>query len=335
MTPVVEVVYNGRDISADLAPFLSSFVFVDAMNGQADTLELVLGAAQVDATRWLDDWYPDKGMELSARFGYAGGVLASAGSFDVDEVAVSSPPLVVCLRAQSAGVSRAVRTRIGRAYESTTLKAVLQQVAGRIGARLAGKIEPDPAIDRATQYQESEWQFASRLAAEYGYTLKLANNNKSLAVMRLADTQEPVRTLVATDLLRFDYRDQIADVPARTTVRYHDTHTGELVVYGVDAAGQAVPVDKSSADEVKRHVRTTSTLDAKARATALAERHALDKTALELELPGDPLLAAGLCVAVAGLGRLAGRYVIVQATHTIGDGGYTTALQLKRTGDGA
>lgn len=335
MTPLVEVTYNGRDISADLAPYLSSFVFVDAMNGQADTLELVLGQAQVDATRWLDDWYPDKGVELSARFGYAGGALASAGSFDVDEVAVSSPPLVVSLRAQSAGVSRAVRTRIGRAYENTTLAGVLKQVAGRIGAKLAGTIEPDPAIDRATQYQESEWQFASRLAAEYGYTLKLANNNKTLAVARLAATQAPVRTLLAADLLRFDFRDQITDVTAKTTVRHHDEHTGEMVVYGVDAAGQTVPVDKASADERKRHVRTTSTLDAKARATALAERHALDKTALDVTLPGDPLLAAGLCVDVVGLGRVAGRYVIAKATHTIGSGGYTTALELKRMGDAA
>ncbi|MDD3938078.1 phage late control D family protein [Rhodoferax sp.] len=335
MEPVVEVVYNGRDISAELTPFLSSFVFVDAMNGQADTLELVLGQAQVDATRWLDDWYPDKGMELRARFGWTGQALVSAGSFDVDEVAVSSPPLAVVIRAQSAGVSRAVRTRIGRAYEDTTLGAVLQQVAGRIGAKLVGSINPDPAIDRATQFAESEWQFASRLAAEYGYVLKLANNNKALAVLRLAEVQAPVRTLAAADLLRFDYRDQIADVPARTTVRYHDAHTGALVVYGVSADGQAVPVDKASADERLRHVRTASAADARARAAALAERHALDKTVLELVLPGDPLLAAGLCVAVSGLGRLTGRYVIVQATHTIDGGGYTTALQLKRTGDGA
>lgn len=334
IAPVVEVVYNGRDISADLAPYLLRWSFTDRMTGDADTLDIELGEVKADATKWLDEWYPDKGMEIVTRFGWSRRDLVQAGSFDVDEIAVESPPLTVRIRAQSAGVSKAVRSRIGRRYEHTTLSAILGQIAQRIGARLKGRIAPDPAIERATQYQETDWQFAVRLAREYGYTVKLADNNKALAVARLADDQPPVRRLAPADLTRFAYRDQITDVPGKTTVRRHDEATGELIIYDVDSKGQAVPVDKVSADRRVKIARASHAQDAQARARAEAERHALDKTALEVELPGDPLLAAGLAVDVAGPGRIRGRYVIVEARHDISRAGFTTALHLKRIGDG-
>lgn len=333
IAPVVEVIYNGRDISADLAPYLTRWSFTDRMNGEADTLDLELGEVKADVTRWLDEWYPDKGVELESRFGWSHGELVPAGSFDVDEIEVSSPPMTIRIRAQSAGVSRAVRTRIGKAYENTTLSGILGQIAGRLGAKLAGKIDPDPAIERATQYQETDWQFAVRIAREYGYTVKLADNNKQLAVARLADDQPPVRTLLPSDMTSFSYRDQITAVPAKTTVRRHDEKTGELVIYEVNAQGQTVPVDKAASDARVKVARAADAADAEARARAEMERHALDKTSLEVSLPGDPLLAAGLAVDVLGLGRASGRYVIVEARHDISRAGYATSLQLKRTGE--
>ncbi|BBD77246.1 phage late control D family protein [Hydrogenophilus thermoluteolus] len=336
IAPVVEVTYNGRDITTDLTPYLTRFVFIDRMTGEADTLDLELGEVKADATRWLAEWYPDKGMELSARFGWSHQELVPAGAFDVDEIEIESPPMAIRIRAQSAGVSRAVRSRIGRKYENTTLKGILADVAQRLGAKLSGKIEPDPAIERATQYGETAWQFAVRIAREYGYTVKLTNNNQTLAVSRLADDQPPVRVLRPSDMTRFSFRDQIADVPARATVRRHDEKTGELIVYGLDAKGQAVPVDKVSVDERVKVTRAANAQDAEARARAEMERHALDKTSLDVELPGDPLLAAGLAVDVTGWGRVDGRYVIVVAEHVIERGsGYTTRLQLKRIADAA
>lgn len=332
IAPVVEIVYNGRDISADISPYLVRWRFTDRMSGEADTLDIELGEARADVTRWLDAWYPDKGVEIVARFGWSHQDLVPAGAFDVDEIAVESPPLTIRIRAQSAGVSRAVRTRLGKAYENTTLSGILGQIAGRVGARLAGRIDPDPAIDRATQYQETDWQFALRLAREYGYTIKLADNNKALAVARLADDQPPVRTLAPGDITRLSYRDQITDMPSRVTVRHHDEHTGRLVVAGLEAKRQP---DATAADERKLSRRAKTPADAEARARAEGLRHALDKTSLEIDLPGDPLLAAGLAVDMTGPGRLRGRYVITEARHDISRGGYTTALQLKRIGDAA
>lgn len=326
----VEVRYNGRDISADLAPYLSRFTFTDRMSGEADTLELELGQPQADASRWLADWYPDKGMEIEARFGWAHQALVPAGAFEVDEIEIGAPPLVVRLRAQATGVSRMVRTRLARAFEDTSLRAILEQVAASVGARLEGRIEPDPAIERVTQYQETLWQFAARLAREYGYVIKLTQNNTVMGVQRLADAGPALRTLRPSDITSWSYRDQIVAVPAQASVRHHDPHRAQVHSASASAASASAPTDATAADIRHLHTRASSAEQAQALAQAEMDRRALDQTSLEVSLPGDPRMAAGLALSIEGLRRIDGRYVIVQARHEIAQSGYTCALQLRK-----
>jgi phage protein D len=335
LTPAVKLIYNGRDISADIAPYLMRVVYADRLSGEADSLDVELAETDAVASRWLSDWYPDKGMELKLSYGYAGRALMDAGGFDVDEIEIDSPPLTIRIRALATGISRAVRTRIGKAYERTTLAAILDQIAKRIGAKRRGEVAAIP-IDRATQYQETDWAFAVRLAREYGYALKLTDNNKTLAVLKLGEAQEPVRKLTPGDMTRMSYRDRITEVPQRTELRHHDAKTGRLVVYGVQH-GVIVPEGEVvAADTKKRHVRAKTPAQAKAIAEAEQARHEIDKTGLELALPGDPLLVAGACVDVTGWQRIDGRYLITEARHEITRGaGYATTIQLKRIKEAA
>jgi len=331
LDPVVELAYNGRDITADLAPYLSRFSFVDRLNGEADSLELELAQTHQSVSPWLAEWYPDKAMEVVAHFGYAHAPLALAGRFEVDEVAVASPPLTVRIRALATGISRSVRTRQGRAYEHTTLAAIADQVAKRIGAVRRGHIEA-LTLDRVTQYQESDWQFLVRLLREYGYAAKLCDNNQTLAVARLADLAEGVvRALQPQDMTSWSYRDRIADVPARSEVAHHNPQTGQLVAHQVEG-GQLVAGDTVLASDAdKAVVRAKTPQQARARAQAMQERHEADKTSFECSLMGDPALIAGAAVDVRGLARLDGRYVIIEARHEIDVGaGYVTALSMQR-----
>ena len=335
LTPQVRLTYNGRDITADLTPYLMRVTYTDRLTGEADSLDVELAETDAVKSRWLGEWYPDKGMELSAEIGYAGQPLASCGAFDVDEIEIESPPLTIRIRALATGISRSVRTRIGKAYEATTLAAILDQVARRIGAQRKGDVAAI-AIDRVTQYQETDWAFAVRIAREYGYALKLTDNNKTFAVMKLGEDAEPVRTLTPSDLTRFGYRDRITEVPARTEVRHHDPATGQLVVYGASKGVMAPEDATSAADTKKRHVRAKTPGQAKAIAEAEQARHEIDKTSLEVTLPGDALLVAGACVDVSGLARLDGRYLISEARHEIGrSSGYVSTLALKRIKEAA
>ena len=331
ISPAVAIEYNGRDITADLSPCLSRFSFVDRLSGEADSLDIELAETHHSLSRWLAEWYPDKAMEVVAHFGYAHAPLVLAGHFEVDEVAVESPPMTVRIRALATGITKSVRTRQGRAYENTTLSAIADQVAKRLGATRKGKIEA-VKLDRVTQYQESDWQFVVRLLREYGYVAKLTDNNKTLAVARLADLAEGVvRELWPEDLSSWSYCDRITDVPARSAVAHHNPKTGKLVIYQAEG-GQLVPANTVTAkDADKKVVRAKTPEQAKAKATAMQERHEADKTSFECVLPGDPALIAGAAVDVRGLSRLDGRYVIQEARHEIDvSGGYATSLSMKR-----
>jgi hypothetical protein len=96
--------------------------------------------------------------------------------------------------------------------------------------------------------------------------------------------------------------------------------------------GRLIPVERvAAADTRKRHVRATTLAQAQALAEAEQARHEIDKTSLEVQLPGDTRLVAGATVDVTGWSRIDGRYLIITARHEISrSSGYTTMLLLKR-----
>lgn len=327
--PVAELIYNGRDVTADLSPYLMDISYTDRLTGEADALDVTLASPLALDTRWLADWYPDKGVTIEARLGYQGGAMLSTGQMEVDEITIESPPLQVRIRALAAGITRQVRTRLGKAYENMRLSQIVDAVAARMGGKRAGTIEPDPLLDRVTQYQEGDWAFIQRLLTEYGYTVKLTDNNKTLAVARaktLAE-QEPVATLTPCLVTAWRYRDKISDVPQRVELASHDPTTGE--VYEAQVKG----ADEHAKDVVRLHRRARSPEDAEAQAAGEAERHALDKTALSLTLPGNPAIVAGSIIEIEGFARLDGRYLVTEARHSISRAGYVLEIDTRRLPD--
>lgn len=328
--PEATITYNGRDVTADLSPYLMEIAWTDRLTGEADSLDVRLAAPSALQTRWLADWYPDKGMTLSATLGYRGAAQVATGEMEVDEIEIESPPLAISIRAIAAGLSRQVRTRIGKAYEAMRLSQIVDAIAARMGAKRAGTIDPDPMLDRVTQYQEGDWAFLSRLLREYGYSVKLTDNNKTIAVARaktLAE-QEDVATLTPSLITAWRYRDKITDVPQKVEVRHHDPAKGSVTTAEKKSGGD------SAEDVVLVHRRVRSPEDAAAQAEGEEERHAIDKTALTLTLPGDPAIVAGVIVKLDGFQRLDGRYLVQEARHSISRGGYVLEIDTRRLPDG-
>lgn len=333
LQPSFALAYNGHDITNDIAPFGCSVTFDDRLTGESDELSVEL--EDVDG-RWIRDWYPEHGASLSLSLGYVGAPLLAVGQFDIDEIELSGPQSVVSIRALAAGVQQKVRTRRSRGYEDTTLADVVARVAKRMRIELKSEIDPIP-IDRLTQYQESDLQFLSRLAEQYGYVCKVMDNNQSLVFWRrdLHYEAESVRTLRPSDVSSWSARDKIGEVPASVKTQYHDPQQKRLRTAeieepeaGLETAGEVA----SSADDLLLTQRAGSQQAADAQAKAALSNRALERTRMELTLPGDVLLLAGAMVTLAEWGRLSGRYVINHATHTVNrSAGYSVTLRLART----
>lgn len=307
-----KIVYNGKDITEDISPWLLDATYTDKLTGESDELDLTI--ANLDG-RWMDAWYPDHGAEIKFEYGYLGQQLVSAGAFSVDEIELASAPDTVRIRCLAAGVSDMVRSRKGKAYEETTLKDIVAQVARRLKAEVKGTIAHIP-IAKATQYAETPWAFLVRLCREHGYEVKLTNNNKTLVVEKIEQkSQKPLRSFTKSDVESWRYRDKITEVPAKTSVRSYNPRKKKLVKAEASASSRA---GKHSADTHTKHVPSRTPAQAKAIAKAAQDRHETDKTTIEFTASGDPLMVAGTTVTLAeDWKRLAGNYMLTLVRHKV------------------
>ncbi|MEC5207382.1 phage protein D [Vogesella perlucida] len=338
-TPAFDLAYNGKAITADIAPFVLGITYTDHLSGESDELDVELEDSD---GRWLDSWYPDKGAALTLTLGYLGAPLVSVGRFDIDEVGYQAPPSTVRIRALATGVQKAVRTRKGRAYEKTTLAAIAQRVAKAHKMTLVGKIEAI-AIDRATQYHETDLAFLARLAGEYGYAFKVTENNSKLVFWKGADLHlaKAVRSYRPEQLISWQATDKLSGVPDTVKAKYHDPKKKVMLVATVKNGQTVLEPDtqsgaSTSADTAKITRRAPTKQAAEAQARAHLDRRLLERTSMEITVEGDPVLAAGSVITLTDLGKLSGSYTITRATHRISRGdGYLTTLELKRVAPAA
>ncbi len=335
--PMFVLAYEQKNITNDITPYVRAVTYTDYLSGQSDELEVELEDAD---GRWVRNWYPGKGDKLSLKMGYDSAPLLPCGSFEVDEIEFAQPPATVTIRALATGVTPSVRTRVGRAYENTTLAAIAQRIAKRNKLTLIGRIR-DIRIDRVTQYQERDVAFLARLAREFGYAFKIVD--RKLVFTELAELRDgnAVTTLKVADLISIRLRDKIKDVYAQAKGKYHDPKTKKLVVYGVQG-DQVAEVGQTTASTKKRSGSATSgdTLKLSTRGSKAAvqakTQAALDAANLQqtggsIGMPGNPKLVAGVTFELVDCGRLSGKYLVESARHRIErSGGYTTELDVMR-----
>ncbi|MCX7289634.1 contractile injection system protein, VgrG/Pvc8 family [Janthinobacterium sp.] len=218
---------------------------------------------------------------------------------------------------------------------------LLADIAGKIAKShnmtLVGNIESLP-IDRATQYKEGDLAFLHRLAQQYGYAFKVTENSTRLVFWKSADLhqQKPVRSFSPKDLAGWSFTDKVSDVPAGVEVAHHHAKSKSLVIYGIKdgetaVVGSSTAGKSSCADTVKINRRAPTAASATVQAKAALDQRLIERTTGNINLMGDPALAAGVTIELAGFGQLSGIYTISKATHSISrSAGYTTALEIKR-----
>ncbi|KWZ48252.1 Cro/Cl family transcriptional regulator [Burkholderia savannae] len=343
--PTFVLTYEQKNITTDVAPYVTSVAYTDFLSGQSDEIEVVLEDAD---GRWRDAWYPGKGDALALRIGYVGAPLLPCGRFEIDELSFDDPPSTVTIRALATGVAAPLRTDRSKPYERTTLAAIAARVAKRNRLTLTGKIR-EIRIDRITQYEEPDVAFLARLAREYGYAFKIVG--RTLVFTELADLRDADAALRFTrgDLKSIRLTDKIKDVYAAAKGGYHNPATKKLIVYGmkdgkIDVAGAAAqsgaagesgtPASSgrdTSADTLRVTARAGSKATLEARTQAALDRANLQRTTGTFELDGNTRLVAGNAIELTGYGRLSGKYLIETARHRIDrGGGYTTEIEVKR-----
>lgn len=322
--PDYTLVVDGRDITARVDPRLISLTLTEARGEEADQLELELsdhdGALAI----------PPKSAIIELAIGWAGQALVQKGAFVVDEVEHTGAPDKLSIKARSADMRKEMRVRSEVSWHDTTIGAIVNTIAGRhqltprVDGRLAGV-----RVQHMDQTHESDLHFLNRLARQHDAVATV--KNKHLLFLPINGTKTSTgKELPTATITRADgdqHRYHSADRNAYTGVRAHWHDAGKAEKRSVLAG----------TSEREKKLKDTYATEADALAAAKAEQQRVErgKATMELTLAlGRPELAPQTQVRAAGFKPEidATPWVVVKLTHSLGDGGLTTRMELETKG---
>ncbi len=355
----VRIIFDGADITEDIAPYFRSLSYKDSEEDNSDTLQLDL---QDRDSIWLQSWL-EKAVSASAasklkisatitpeNWGSGGGSLPTGG-FELDSVEAAGPPATISVSGVSLGYSSPIRqTKKSKAWENYKLSAIAGEIAGNGGLSCVYESASDPFYEREEQTKESDIKFLSDLCHDAGISLKCSDGQLVLFDQATYEAKPPVLTLrrnngrilpaspkaygaYGKDPNCGEYIDYRLSTGAAETqygscrVSYADAATGQLIEGTAKAEGE----DGESA----QCLEITAKVKDAGEAQALAEKHLrlhnkFNRTA-SFTLPGNTALVAGVTVQLEDFGGWSGKYIIKQADHTVSaDGGYVTKITLRK-----
>jgi phage protein D len=325
-TPYFKILYNTKNITSDVSVSLIALTYIDKVSGESDEMEITLEDKE---GKWQNQWYPEKGSLLTVTIGIDGKEL-DCGVFQIDQIEFSGPPDQVVIKALSSGYYGKMRTRKGYAHENKTLSEIVHSIAAKIGFTVIGSIE-NVRIARSTQNRESDLQYLHRLASEYGYNFTI--KNKTIVFIKQTELEARSSSLIVdkTEVTGYGFRDKTSDVFKGTQIRFHNPNTNKIV-----SASQPA----SFSGEQKEYTDQLDTLEIwekvenEQQATIKAQAYIHKKVSLQqtggFSAPGNVLLISGNNIDLTGFGAFSGIWHILTSTHAIGNGGYTTDVEIKR-----
>ncbi|WP_156992189.1 phage late control D family protein [Paraburkholderia oxyphila] len=317
------VTLDGRDLSRLIAPNLISLSLSESRAEEADTLDIVLD----DSKNTFD--IPKRGAAIKVAIGWVGEPLVDKGTFTVDEVEHSGAPDIITIRARSASMTEAMHERREQSWHAATIGAIVRAIASRHSLKPAiGAALEQIAIAHVDQTHESDMAFLTRLAKRYDAVMNVKDLNLLFMPIGTGKTAsgKALAVLPITRASGDQHRYHIAQRESYAAVRahYHSNSKGKR---------KSVIVGGENNRNVKVLPEDYAT-EAEARAAAQAEfaRTQRSQSTLDYTLAlGRAEIFPELPVTVSGFKPEIDEtpWLVKKATHTINDGGFTSALELE------
>lgn len=319
LIPIFELFYDKKNITNDVSPYVTSIEYTDVEHGESDELSISFEDSE---KLWQGAWIPSKGDCLRAYIGYEAEKLLNCGVFEIDELEYDTPPDVVTVKGLATGIKKPLRQKNSVGYENKTLKQIAKEIADKHELSLVGEIA-DIRVDRITQNQERDLTFLTKLAEQYGYIFKIAENNLVFYDVSKLKGAKSTQIFYKTDLSHINLREKTSQKYKAVQVSYFDPKKKKTV----KASARNESVQKG--DTLKITARCSDRKQAIIKAKA-ALSTADTKIEGSIELPGNPYLIAGLNIEIKGIGHFSGKYHIKQARHIIDRAsGYKTYCEVE------
>ncbi|ANY69727.1 late control protein [Paenibacillus sp. BIHB 4019] len=330
----VLIIYNGKDISADLAESLMDLSYTDNPSGQLDDLQITL---EDKDRKWQGDWSPTIGDSITASLRTISWDKQNEvktfplGTFGVDSATLNGPPDTVQIKALSLPAGTTARHEIrSKAWEKVRLKTIAGDIAKRAELTLLYEAPDNPIYDRLEQTEQADMPFLLDLCTKEGIAVKVAAGKLVLFDESVYEQKSTVATLTrGTDnVIGYSFGWSVTEAAYRAAQLVYTTGEGKkktevkavFTPPGAPASGPVLKLNESVSSE--------------AEALRVAKNRLREENKnygkASLQLPGDIRMAAGLTINIVGWGRYDGKYIIESATHSVGSGGYSTSIEIRK-----
>lgn len=323
--PKYKILYNNRDITADISDHLISLSYTDKVSGEADEFEMTV---EDKDDLWKNEWYPDKNANVTCEIEDNGAVL-KCGNFQIDEPQFSfgADGDITTIKGVSAYYSTALRTKKHSAHENKTLGEIARTIAAKHGLTVQGTI-PEITIGRVTQHNKNDLAFLEGLANTYGYIFSVKGKIMVFTDITTLEKASSILTLKKPDIISCSITDKSAQTFKKASVKYHNPATREDISYETSEDPDASTDDTLS-------IRTKA--ENKQQAERIAKTNLYRKNSFQKEgsinLKGNTLLVSGINFQLIGCGKLSALYHVIESNHALDrNAGYTTSLQIKQVG---
>jgi phage protein D len=327
----IKLIYQGTDISENIASYLKDISFIDHSGSKADDLQITVDNRD---KRWTNSWFPLKGATLIPEIicdnWFSDGKQAklSPGTFTVDEMRTTAPPSEFIIKAITTSTSKAFR-RQGKtkAWEKINLRQIALEITNSYNMKLFydGDIIDFVRID---QREESDLRFLKRLCNENGMNIKVANDKVIVYSGKNYDERISSFTFSPDDgwVTSYNISTNSVDVYKACTVKYWDSDDNRELLYTFTPSNTLL-----SGQVLTFNTRVESLQAAERRARAALRRKNKQEIEGTMAFMGHPGLLAGLNIDLTGLGIFNGKYFIDEARHRVDVvSGYKTTLKIRK-----
>ena len=324
---VAVIAYKGVDITADVAPDLTSFKYADN-EGKSDEIQLDL---QDRDRKWQDPWLPKKGDSLTAAIRLENWrkerevSQLNCGTFYIDDVSFKGPPDSISIKALSIPfTSGGKNTKHSRAWENSDLARILGDVATSAGLELLYDA-PNFTYERVDQVKETDLAFAKRMARKEGLSIKVTDKKLIIYDELTYESKDAVRKIIRgrSDVKSYSFSESAAEEQyKKVEVAYFDDKKKKTVKYTYDVPG----ITSGATLKVKKTAKNLGEAMRWAKAEA-RNKNKHSKTG-KLTLIGDENLVQGITVELEKFGAFSGKYFIESASHNV-TGGYTVDINIR------
>lgn len=318
MTPIYEIIYEGRNVTKDFAPYMESISFKEYLENKAAELELTFTNAE---QYFLNDWYPGIDDKLKAKIGYKESSVINCGLFFVDDVTLSGGRSgdVCSFRATSA-YGRSIHSDEQRKnQEAKPIADLVNAEASRLGYTAKGDLSGTwSGIQKGTGLQ-----FIQQIARETGRIMKVEGTELVFVKREVIKAGAIVGTIKKADVIDYSITDKAAGRITKCTVKCWDKKKKQLITGDYDA-GIKGGGSRTIWDVVD------DAAAARERAKNYVEDWNKSGMRLELTIPGDERYRAGVRVKIEEFGRFSKTWYVDDALHTVSKyQGYTTKISIQ------